>query len=339
MTTRLALAIAPQRNTVYGNLLRHLAPAELRASPLGPRLLDGEHATIAGQEYLLVELEGGLADADRAILDRLATVGAVFEHFPRIGDVEGPLLRPVEPLWHPFLPRELVETRRYRGKTSEPFTATLLNLALFAGAYAGELETRLRVLDPLAGGGTTLFAALIRGYDAFGIEREREDVESTDTYVRQFLRGLGVPFKRTDERVRGHGRRCLFTVGRAPDTRALGLLLGDARDAGSLLEGLPGGARFHAVVADLPYGIQHRGQVEELLTDALPRWAEALLPGGALALAWEASRLKRAEAIALVEGARRGLRVLDEPPYGDLEHQVDRAIKRRDVLVIRDEGR
>lgn len=330
---RLALAIAPQRNTLYSNLLRFLAPAELRASPLGRRLRAHDLTRIAGQDYLLVDLDGALQDADRVLLSRLAAVGAIFEHFDRLGEVAGPLLRPVEPAWQPFLPSELVETRRYRGKTSEPFTAALLNFALFAGAYADQIDTRLRIFDPLVGGGTTLFTALVRGYDAVGIEREREDIESTDTYVRQFLRGLGIPFKRLDERVRGIGRRYLFTIGRSGDTRTLGLVHGDTRDTPELLGGIPGGARFHAIVADLPYGIQHRGQVTDLLREALPEWAGALLPGGAMALAWEASRLQRDEAIALIHA--HGLHVVNEPPYNALAHQVDRAIKQRDVLVIR----
>ncbi len=334
---QLALAIAPQRSTLYQHLVRTLAGPELLASPLGSRLCAWEARRLGGQDFLLIDLDGDVGEDDLALLSRLGTVGATYDYFAAIGEVPGPLLRPIEPRWTPFLPIEFVETRRYRGKTSEPFTAVLLNLALFAGDFAGRITERLRVLDPLAGGGTTLFTALVRGYDAFGIEREREDVESTDTYIRQFLRGIGLPFKRVDERLRGTGRRILFTVGRAPDTRTLGLLLGDTYDAPQLLNGLPGGARFHAVVADLPYGIQHSGQVEGLLREALPRWANSLLPGGSAALAWEASHLRRREAIALVERVP-GLRVLDEPPYEALEHAVDRQIKRRDVLVIRKEG-
>lgn len=333
-SSALALALAPQRSTLYGNLVRFLAAPEVLASPLAPRLRDWERRRLGGQDYLLLDLDGGLTDRDRALLARLATVGAAHEYFARVGDVAGPLLRPLEPAWTPFLPVELVETRRYQGKTSELFTGVLLNLALFAGAFADRLDQRLRILDPLAGGGTTLFSALLRGYDAVGIEREREDIASTDTYVQQFLRGVGVPFTRLDERVRGAGRRYLFTIGRRDDTRALGLILGDTYDTPRLLAGLPGGARFHAVVADLPYGIQHQGQVAALLERALPLWADALLPGGTVALAWEASRLRRPAAIELVQ-AHPGLRVLDESPYDALEHPVDRQIKRRDVLVIR----
>ena len=330
----LALAVAPQRTTLYGNLARFLAAPEVLASPLGRRVRAWEPRRLAGQDYLLLEFDGDLATEELDLLARLGAVASANEFFEAIGPVPGPLLRPLEPEWAPFLPLELVEARRYRGKTSELFSAFLLNLALFAGTFAEGTGERLRVLDPLAGGGTGLFTAIVRGYDAVGIEREREDVESTDTYVRQFLREIGIPFKRVDERVRGAGRRFIFSIGRANATRTLGLIMGDTFQTPDLLAGLPGGARFHAIISDLPYGIQHRGKVTDLLERALPLWAAALLPGGAAALAWEASGPSREEVTAIVE-RHRGLQVLDVPPYDALEHPVDRQIKRRDVLVVR----
>jgi hypothetical protein len=328
----LALAIAPQRTTLYGNLARFLAVPELLASPLAPRLRDWERRRLAGQDWLLLDLDDPTED-DLALLWRFGTVAGVYEYFPSLEDRPGPFLRPLDPLQNAFVPAEIVEARRYRGKTSELFTAVLLNLALFAGDFAERTGERLRILDPLSGGGTTLFTALMRGYDAVGIEREKEDFDTTDAYTQQFLRGVGIPYKRIEERVRGSGRRAVFTIGRRGATRTFALILGDTYNAHDLLDGLPGGARFHAVVTDLPYGIQHQGQVVRFLEDALPGWAGALLPGGTMALAWEATSVRRPEATALVE-AHPGLRVITTPPYDALEHQVDRQIKRRDVLVM-----
>jgi SAM-dependent methyltransferase len=318
----LAIAIAPQRTTLYGNLARFLAVPELLASPLAPRLRDWERSKLAGQDWLLLDLDDP-TEEDLALLWRFGTVAGVYEYF----------LRPLDPLQEPFVPAEIVEARRYRGKTSELFTAVLLNLALFAGDFAERTGERLRILDPLSGGGTTLFTALVRGCDAVGIEREKEDFDTTDAYTQQFLRGVGIPYKRIEERVRGAGRRAVFTIGRRGATRTFVLILGDTYNAPDLLDGLPGGARFHAIITDLPYGIQHQGQVVRFLEDALPGWADALLPGGTMALAWEATSVRRPDATALVE-ANPGLRVITTPPYDALEHQVDRQIKRRDVLVI-----
>lgn len=333
----LALAVAPQRTTLYGNLARFLVVPELLASPVASRVRDWERQQLAGQDWLLLDCDDDLTEDDRIILWNLGTVAGVYDYFRDFGELPGPFLRPQEPRRVAFVPDELAEARRYRGKTSELFTAVLLNLALFAGDFAARPRAHLRVLDPLAGGGTTLFTALVRGYDAVGIEREKEDFDTTNAYVQQFLRGVGVPFKRVEERVRGAGRRALFTVGRKDDTRLLGLVHGDAYDAPDLLAGLPGGARFHAVVADLPYGVQHYGQVLRFLEQGLPTWAAALLPGGTAALAWEASGLRRAEAAAIVARHDR-LRVVVDPPYDALEHPVDRQIKRRDILVVRKEG-
>ncbi len=332
----LALAIAPQRSTLYSDLAQFLTLPELLASPLGPRLRDHEFQSLGGLEFLLVDLDEP-TEADLAILDYFGTIAGVYDYFPDLAGQEGPFLRPRDPAAVAFLPPELIETRRYRGKTNELFTMVLLNLAVFAGEFATQIGSRLRILDPLAGGGTTLFTALVRGYDAFGIEREKEDFDTTDAYLQQFLRAIGTPYQRVEERVRSVGRRAIFTIGRKGEpTRTLGLLHGDTVNALELLAGIPGGSRFHAVVSDLPYGIQHQGQIQHLLERALPRWGEVLLPGGTMALAWEASRVRREIAIAAVE-RHRGLRVINTPPYDTLEHAVDRQIKHRDILVVQRE--
>lgn len=332
----LALAIAPQRTTLYGDLARFLTLPELQASPLGRLVRDEELAELGGLEFLLVDLDEPTAD-ELALLDYFGTVAGVYEYFPMVGDQAGPFLRPLPTQATAFLPPELIQTRRYRGKTNELFTLVLLNLAIFASDFSDQIGSRLRVLDPLAGGGTTLFTALVRGYNAFGIEREKEDFDTTDAYVQQFLRAIGTPYKRVEERVRGLGRRSLFTIGRKGEpTRTLGLVQGDTYAALELLDRIPGGTRFHAIVSDLPYGIQHQGQVQRLLEEGVPEWSKALVPGGTMALAWEASHNRRDAVINLVE-QHPGLHVVTTPPHDALEHPVDRQIKRRDILVVRRE--
>ena len=205
----------------------------------------------------------------------------------------------------------------------------LLNLALFAGAFADRLETRLRVLDPLAGGGTTLFLALAAGHDAFGIEQAKRDVETTAEFVRAFCREARIPHSEVHDKAK---RRYRFELGPRADQRHLVLAQGDAREADALLHDAPGGARFHALAADLPYGIQHGGAASELVAESIGAWERTLLPGAAVALAWDATRLDRDVLRAAIEG-NSALAVRDDGPYADLEHRVDRVIKRRDVIV------
>lgn len=328
---KLALKITPQRSTQYSTMVETLAEPELLASPVGEHIEAVTPITLAGQAYLLATLDAKQVGKQQAILSRLGATSEIYEYFERIGEVEGPLLRPVEPQFVPFVPQEMAEVRRYKGKTNEIFTRVLLNIALFAGAYSQKVTERLRILDPLAGGGTTLFLALSAGYDAFGIELDRQDSETTAVFVRQYLHSEHMPFKERDER-RKAGHRYQFEIGHKKDTRYLVLANGNTVEANLHMQEVPGGPHMHAIVGDLPYGIQHFGEIAGLLHKALPVWETMLLPGGTLALAWNATRIERAQMVDLL-AEHTHLTVRNEPPYTQLAHTVDRVIKQRDILV------
>ncbi len=321
---RIALQIAPQHSAQYAEMAARLAAPELLASPAGRHLEAVEHARLGGVAYLLASFaEETTLGSLLPVLSRLGATSSAFEL------LDGPLLRPLEPAFRPHLPLELAEARRYKGKTSEVFTRVLLNLALFAGAFSDRLDGRLRVLDPLAGGGTTLFLALAAGYDAFGIEQEKRAVETTVAFVRAYCREQRLSFQELRETGQ---RRYRLELGPRDDRRLLVLVQGESRSADTLLREVPGGARFHAIAADLPYGIQHDGAARTLVAEAVAAWERTLIPGGALALAWDATRLSRARLRSALEGSS-SLAVREDGPYAQLEHRVDRVIKRRDVLV------
>ena len=107
---------------------------------------------------------------------------------------------------------------------------------------------------------------------------------------------------------------------------------GDTSQANQHMQEIPGGPRMHAIVGDLPYGIQHFAEISGMLQKALPTWERLLLPGGTLALAWNATRIDRATIVALLEQHTR-LHIRNEPPYTQLVHPVDRVIKKRDIIV------
>jgi hypothetical protein len=336
---KFALKLTPQRSTQYTNMVEALASPELLASPLGAAINAIIPTTLAGQPYLLVDLlDGDSTGGDESagmmmpILSRLGATSEAYLYFERIGDVQGPLLRPLEPQFQPFIPLQMTEARRYKGKTNEIFTRVLLNIAIFAGAYADQYCGRLRVLDPLAGGGTTLFQALADGYDAFGIEVSKQDVETTAVFVKQYLNSEHIPYKELDERGRRAGRRYQFEIGSKGATRLLVLAHGDSVQANLHMQEVPGGPHMHAIVGDLPYGIQHFGEITALLQKTLPVWESLLFPGGTLALAWNATRVERASMIALIQ-RYTNLTIRDDGPYHQLAHTVDRVIKRRDIVV------
>lgn len=326
MSTLLA-QIAPQRSTQYATLVNDLAVQELQLSPLGKQISQITPITLGGQAYLRFDLPADPDAAQLCELGMLAMTSAFFLWYDRIGDVNGPLLRPLETGFQPALPPDLVTTRRYRGKTNELFTHFLCNLARFSSAFASQPWSALRVFDPLMGGGTTLFTALMLGAQAAGIEQDVEDVKSTVAFLRQYLQEERISHRVQEERLKKLGWRWQFTIGKQAPQQCI-LVVADTLQANLL----PSAFKPHLLVADLPYGIQHQGQLFDLLSASLPRWASLLLPGGVMSLAWDATRLPRAELLAHVTTIS-DLHFCNEPPYNQLAHRVDRVIKQRDVLV------
>jgi hypothetical protein len=327
---KIAAQLAAQRSTQYSSLARVLAPAELLASPLG--LGDVTLRRLGEQEYLEFAVgNSSLSARDTELLGSLAMIGNVFELFDAVGQVEGPLLRPLATTHRPFLSPDMASIRRYKGKTSEFFTHFLCNMAKFASDFRDERWSALHLLDPLAGGGTTLFVGLSLGAHVAGIELNRTDVESTVTFISQFCREGRLAVTTKEERLRKlDARRWHFQIGRDEARQCL-LVQGDAGRANELLAGF---GRPHLIVTDLPYGIQHNARLEGLLAGCLPEWCRTLRAGGAIAFSWDATRLTRERMVELVSRLAP-VEVVDRPPYDNLVHRVDRVIKRRDVLVLR----
>ena len=331
--TRLALQLAPQRSTQYADLVAALAPGEVELSPAGQAATAIAPLTLAGHSFIELTLPTPPSPAQLMELGALATVSGVYELADTLAGADGtrpgPWLCPLDTGFAPAFPPELVVTRRYRGKTNELLTHFLCNLARYSSDFAAEPWSALRVFDPLAGGGTVLFSALILGAEAAGVEQSGQDIRSTVTFVREFARSAGIACQVKEERLKKLGHRWALTLGKSPPRRCL-LAEGDTSQSAALIAGF----KPHLVVADLPYGIQHQGPLIALLESGLPVWAGLLPPGGTVVFAWDATRFPRAEMVGLVEAAAP-LLVIQKPPYADLAHRVDRVIKQRDILVAR----
>jgi len=332
MTTLLA-QVAPQRSTQYADLARTLAIPELQLSPIGAQATDFAQVTLGGQAYIRFRLPQAPDAQQRRELGMLAMTRAFFIEYDQLGDVDGPLLHPLELGWEPSFSPDLVATRRYRGKTNELFTHFLCNLARYSGAFADQPWSNLTLFDPLMGGGTTLFVGLMLGAQKVGgVDHETEDVRSTATFLQQYLQHERISHRMQPERLKGLGLRWHCTIGKKGGDHPLQecmMASGDTRQTQSLLPGF----KPHLIVADLPYGVQHHGQLAVLLQEALPGWLAMLRRGGVIALAWDATRFTRAELAALLQSIAP-LRVEDVFPYNSLTHAVDRVIKARDVIIL-----
>lgn len=332
MITLLA-QVAPQRSTQYADLARTLAIPELQLSPVGHEATDFAQVTLGGQSYIRFRLPQEPDAQQRRELGMLAMTSAFFIAYDRLGDVDGPLLRPLDSGWQPVFSPDLVATRRYRGKTNELFTHLLCNLARYSSAFADQPWSNLSILDPLMGGGTTLFVGLMLGAQKVGgVDHETEDVRSTATFLQQYLQHERISHRMQPERLKGLGLRWHCTIGKKGSDHPLQeciMASGDTRQTQTLLPGF----KPHLIVADLPYGVQHHGQLTALLQEALPGWLAMVRRGGAVALAWDATRFSRPELLALLP-ALPNLQIHTAAPYLQLAHAVDRVIKARDVIIL-----
>ncbi|MBR6786837.1 MAG: hypothetical protein IKM26_02800 [Clostridia bacterium] len=249
-------------------------------------------------------------------------------------ELQGDLLRPLILPRPDYLPADMPDVLKYKGKTNTAFTHMMINLALAAGQmYKAPAPC---ILDPICGHGTTLFCALTRGMDAIGIESDRKSVQEGSAYALKWLQTNRIKHQcdRTGRTIPG-GKNAPETriTTQLENKRSLSFLLADTRNTAHLMRKKPA----HALVADLPYGVQHAptengkmSSLENLLADALPAWRASLLPGAAAVLSFNTYTLKRKTLQQLMEDA--GFTVLTEPPYDDFEHWVEQAVN-RDVIV------
>jgi SAM-dependent methyltransferase len=331
--SRFALLLTPGANRVYGRSSPALGRAELsmlNEFGLGGRLSDLAAERLGGVAYLTFGASG-LDAGEIAVLSNLSGLFALFER-------EGPdRLRPVDLTPLDRWDDDLITIQRYSGKTNEQFTKLLVNLALVVGHGGGAFRPPgggLRVVDPLCGRGTTLNQAVMYGFDAAGIETDKRDVDAYVTFFSTWLKN-----KRVKHHVERQKLRTTITLAatKAEQKQSLGQrVVVIADDTGRAVDHL-GKNSADAIVADLPYGIQHGSRARselsrrpsDLLADALPVWRSLLRPGAAMALAWNTRTLEREAFSQALEAA--GLEPVDRLGFS---HQVDSSIT-RDLIIAR----
>jgi len=288
--------------------------------------------TAQGSRWYLFDAENSLPEGDIRRLSRLSSLYALFEE-------EAGLLRPVEtPRDAPF-GEDLSAILKYTGKTNALFTRLMLHIAELS--LREPPKGRLRLLDPVAGKGTTLYEALMRGWDAAGIEIVPRAAHDAAVYFQKYLETE--KWKHKLQREKSYGANTWrFTFGRDKDIlkNDPGQWIMVAGDAGSA-DKYFGKEVFHIIAGDLPYGVAH-GSVAgsslarspaALLNASLPSLRGALRPGGVLALSWNTLVYPVEELAKTLE--KHGFTCLREPPYDSLAHRVDASIRRDLVIGIK----
>jgi SAM-dependent methyltransferase len=328
LNTRLAILALPGANRVYARTAPSLATAELQLLDElalgGSGLVDVRVDAIGGVPYVVCD--GDWDDPSvRAVISATSFRYAAYAW-------DGTLLRPLTVTVTPQWDDDLVTIQRYTGKTNEQFTRLLLNLAVAAGHGSAGFSAGLRVLDPLCGRGTTLNHAVLAGFDAVGIDADRRDVDAYVLFFSGWLKD-----KRVKHKIRRFGAEARFEFGPPSGRERAQQVVVVTADTANVIAHV-GKSSVDALVADLPYGVQHGSRAggslqrhpADLVAAAAPAWRAALRPGSGLALAWNVRTLKRVDLAAALRSA--GLAVVETT--AGFVHKVDRVIT-RDVIVAR----
>lgn len=328
-----AFLLYPHANIRYRQSLLQLAVQELSMtlSALG-REAEVVPQKMGGAMFLTFEA-AKLTERDMRMLSQLASVYMLFE-------MEDGKLTTLERTHPNYVGEDLPALLKYKGKTNEMFTDTMLTMALAASAFMPVHDSQLVVCDPMAGRGTTLMLALRRGYHGVGIEIGNADVKEAADYMTRYLEFHRIKYKRTDSAltVRGQvgGRENKFVFSDSAehfkdgDTRTLRLICGDTREAEALLK--PNSV--HLMVTDAPYGVQkgtagRQDSIGGTIAAALPGWFDVLKSGGVLAMSFNTHVTRREGLVRLFEKA--GFEIVQT---ANLEHWVEQAIS-RDVILAR----
>lgn len=343
-----AILYNPGHNRVYFETSLKLSISEFSivSQNLTTACTNIERQNLFGVDYLTFETKEALSAEDEKKIFDLSFIYALFQ-LETIG--EEIYFKPVRKNREDFVDEGIGAILKYTGKTNEIFTRMMINVAA-ASCTGGKENTPVRLLDPIAGKGTTLYEGLVKGYDVYGIEIGDKVVKESYHFLKKFLEMAKYKFDSSIIKVSGPNRsfsalRHTFVTAKTKEdfknknTRIIEMVAGNSMYASQYYKK----NFFDIIVGDLPYGVQH-GNVttekqssltrnpSELLKACLPSWKEVLRPGGCIVLAWNSNVLPKMKMEQFLE--EQGFEVIREGAYSEFEHRVDQAIL-RDIVTAR----
>ncbi len=338
-----AILYNPGHNRVYFETSLKLSISELNiaAQKCTTTHENVQQQNICGIDYLTFHTKDKLSETDIRIISNLSFVYALFE----IRNVNGEtFLKPIQKTREDFVDESISTILKYTGKTNEIFTRMMINIAV----YSQSNTENIKLLDPIAGKGTTLYEGLIKGYNVYGIEIGNNVVNEVYHYVKRFLETARYKFEYVPMKISGPNKsfsalRHTFKTARTKEdyknknTKTIEIIAGNSLYANTYYKK----NYFDIIVGDLPYGVQHGNVTNEkqssltrnpteLLNACLPSWREVLKPNGVIVLSWNSNVLTRNKIEHLFE--EQGFIVKKDDAYLQFEHRVDQSIL-RDIIV------
>ena len=338
-----AILCNPGHNRVYFETSLKLSISEFNivARKLSTEFEDVQQQKVCGVDYLTFRTGNELTQTDIKVISDLSFFYALF----KIESIHQEVyLKPINKVKENFVDESISAMLKYTGKTNEIFTRMMINVAF----YSQNNNDNIRLLDPIAGKGTTLYEGLIKGYNVYGIEIGSNVVNESYHFVKRFLETTKYKFDYSSIKISGPNKsfsalRHTFETAKTKDdfkrknTRTIELIAGNSLYANKYYKK----NYFDIIVGDLPYGVQHGNVTNEkqssltrnpteLLNSCLPAWLEILKPNGSIVLAWNSNILSRKKMEQLF--AEQGFSVKNDEDYLQFEHRVDQSIV-RDIIV------
>jgi DNA modification methylase len=312
--TKLALLVSLEAQSAFFADYLNAARQELKFCL---NIEEAEHRKFGDMDFLIIDGER----VDQQQLLRLATIQGIFA-------IKDEQLTPINETAGFDLPKDLVFGSKFRGKTNERLTQYLINLGL--AVVAPDIGDEVTLLDPMCGRGTTLFWAMQYGIRSKGIEK---DAAAIGDIIRNAKKWCKV------HRLKNNIEKgSLAKDGKKPGAEYLDMTIekrrsrvvnGDARTPNKYF----GKEKFDLIVADLPYGVQHFGDVhgqgadiESVLQASSPAWREASKPNSALVLSYNKYNPKRPKLLDIFKSAGW------EPVEFELPHRMSESIVRDSVV-------
>jgi hypothetical protein len=263
-----SMLISPLAKMAYFGDYLDVALAELH-------LLTNAEAQVVrygGMEFIEVALDADKIDELYPKIVRLSFVQGIFERSDHS-------FLPIKADSEYAYPSELVYGQKYQGKTNELVTQLAINIGL---NHLNVADTNnINLLDPMAGRGTTLLWATRYGMDSRGIELDGKSTEMFYSHVKKQCKLLKLKHKATTgqlgkDKKSKSGNFKRFSLGNVDLT----MVHGDTRNAQQLSQG----KRYHLLVTDLPYGVQHFADGDRnplsVIQACAPEWVACMKQGG-----------------------------------------------------------
>ncbi|MFI3325782.1 MAG: hypothetical protein R3Y35_06370 [Clostridia bacterium] len=340
-----AILCNPGHNRIYFETSLILAKSEflVASQKMEDKPTAINHEIISNINYFTFEINEDLTVNDLKIVSNLSFVFALFKV---VKVEEKDCFVPISRNNKFYVDESISSILKYSGKTNELFTRMMINVAMLS---QDETEN-IKLFDPIAGKGTTLYEGLIKGFDVYGMEVGEKVTAEAFQFLKKFCQNN--KYKHSSDVIRVSGPNKEFTgikhnVQIAPTKedaknkayKTAEIIAGNSINADYFYKK----NFFNLIVGDLPYGIQHGNVTGEkqssltrnptqLLRACLPKWGTVLKSGGVVCLAWNANVLTREKVIGIFE--EKGFEVLNNGAYKEFAHKVDQSIL-RDIIVAK----